>query len=44
VLTPFGISLVRCYRKIERDAASAVRKKLQALHTDIGKARKSASR
>ena len=44
VLTPFGISLVRRYRKIERDAASAVRKELRALHTDIGKARKSASR
>ena len=28
VLTPFGISLVARYRKIERDAASAVRKEL----------------
>ena len=43
-LTPFGISLVTRYRKIERDAASAVRKELQALHSDIGKAKKSASR
>jgi molybdate transport system regulatory protein len=44
VLTPFGISLVGRYRKIERDAASAVRKELQALQTDIGRAKKSASR
>jgi molybdate transport system regulatory protein len=43
-LTPFGISLVTRYRKIERDAASAVRKELQALRTDIGRPRKSASR
>ena len=28
VLTPFGTSLVARYRKIERDAASAVRKEL----------------
>ena len=42
-LTRFGISLVTRYRKIERDAASAVRKELQALHTDIGKAKKSAT-
>ena len=40
VLTPFGISLVARYRKIERDAASAVRKELQALRTDIGRAKK----
>src|SRR5258705_2718598 len=44
VLTPFGISLVARYRKIERDAASAVRKELQALRTDIGRPKKSASR
>src|ERR1700737_3798974 len=44
VLTPFGISLVGRYRKIERDAASAVRKELQALQTDIGRAKKSARR
>ena len=44
VLTPFGISLVARYRKIERDAGSAVRKELQALRADIGRARKSASR
>ena len=44
VLTPFGISLVARYRKIERDAATAVRKDLQALRTDIGRARKTAGR
>src|SRR6266566_7754215 len=41
-LTPFGISLVARYRKIERDAASAVRKELLALRSDIGKPKKSA--
>ena len=44
VLTPFGISLVARYRKIERDAAIAVRKELQALQTDIGRTKKSTSR
>jgi len=43
-LTPFGISLVARYRKIERDAASAVRKELAALRTDIVRPRKRASR
>ena len=43
-LTPFGISLVARYRKIERDAASAVRKELAALRNDIGKPRKAARR
>ena len=43
-LTPFGMSLVARYRKIERDAASAVRKELAALRSDIGKAKKSATR
>ena len=43
-LTPFGISLVARYRKIERDAASAVRKELAALRSDIGKPRKAAGR
>ena len=42
VLTPFGISLVKRYRKIERDAASAVRKELQALRSEIGRAKKRA--
>jgi molybdate transport system regulatory protein len=40
VLTPFGMSLVARYRKIERDAASAVRKELRALRTDIGRPKK----
>ena len=40
-LTPFGLSLVARYRKIERDAARAVRKELLALKTDIGRPRKS---
>lgn len=43
-LTPFGISLVARYRKIERDAASAVRKELAALRNDIGRPRKATSR
>jgi molybdate transport system regulatory protein len=41
ILTPLGLSLVARYRKIERDAASAVRKELQALRMDIGRAKKS---
>src|SRR5271168_2234163 len=44
VLTPFGLSLVARYRKIERDAASAVRKELLGLQSAIGKPTKSASR
>jgi len=40
VLTPFGISLIARYRKIERDALGAVRKDLQALKTDISRPRK----
>lgn len=40
ILTPFGMSLVARYRKIERDAATAVRKDLLALRTDIGRSRK----
>jgi molybdate transport system regulatory protein len=40
VLTPFGMSLVARYRKIEREAASAVRKELLALRTDIGRPKK----
>jgi len=43
-LTPFGQSLVTRYRKIEKDAASAVRKDLQALRLDIGRPKKVASR
>ena len=44
MLTPFGVSLVARYRKIERDAASAVRKELEALRSDIGRPKKAASR
>jgi molybdate transport system regulatory protein len=44
VLTPFGLSLVARYRKIERDAAIAVRKDLEALRSDIGKPKKAAGR
>jgi molybdate transport system regulatory protein len=40
ILTPFGVSLVARYRKIERAAASAVRKELVALRTDIAGPRK----
>ena len=40
VLTPFGLSLVARYRKIERAAAGAVRKELEALRTDIGRPKK----
>jgi molybdate transport system regulatory protein len=39
-LTPFGESLVARYRKIERDAAAAVRKELAALRSEIVKPRK----
>ena len=42
-LTPFGQSLVARYRKIERDAASAVHKDLVALRSDIGRPKKTAS-
>ena len=44
MLTPFGISLVARYRKIERDAASVARKELAALRSDIGRPRKTAGR
>jgi len=37
MLTPFGISLVERYRKIERSAESAARKELRALRTEIGR-------
>jgi molybdate transport system regulatory protein len=43
-LTPFGESLVARYRKIERDAAAAVRKELAALRSEIVRSRKTASR
>jgi molybdate transport system regulatory protein len=37
VLTPFGLSLIDCYRKIERAASDTARKELQALRSDITK-------
>lgn len=43
-LTPFGLSLVARYRRIERNAAIAVRKDLEALRSDIGKPKKVAGR
>src|SRR6476659_9089001 len=44
VLTPFGVALVARYRKIERDAASAVHKELEALRNDIRHPKKSTER
>jgi molybdate transport system regulatory protein len=44
ILTPFGLSLVARYRKIERAASSAVRKELLALRSDIARPKRSASR
>src|ERR1700730_1170431 len=41
ILTPFGLSLVARYRKIERAAAGAVRKELLALRTEIGRKKSS---
>ena len=40
VLTPFGLSLVARYRKIERSAESAARKELLALRAEMGARRK----
>jgi molybdate transport system regulatory protein len=40
VLTPFGISLVARYRRIERIAARAVRRDLLELQSDIGPVKK----
>jgi molybdate transport system regulatory protein len=40
-LTAFGEALVERYRRIERDAASAVKKDLAALRSDIEKPKKS---
>jgi molybdate transport system regulatory protein len=44
VLTPFGESLVQRYRRIEHEAASAVKKELAALRSDIEKPRKGAGK
>lgn len=35
-LTPFGLSLVALYRKIERSAENVARKELRALRAEIG--------
>jgi molybdate transport system regulatory protein len=44
VLTPFGVSLVARYRKIERDASTAVHKELEALRNDIRHPKRGAER
>ena len=44
VLTPFGTSLIARYRKIERSAASAARKELEALRKEIGRPKKANGR
>jgi molybdate transport system regulatory protein len=44
MLTPLGTALVARYRKIEREAARAVRKELAALRSDIRRPKKAASR
>jgi molybdate transport system regulatory protein len=40
ILTPFGLSLVARYRKIERSAESAAHKELLALRADMGARKK----
>jgi molybdate transport system regulatory protein len=42
VLTPFGLSLVARYRRIERNAATAVRRELQMLQSQIGRPKRRA--
>jgi molybdate transport system regulatory protein len=42
-LTPFGMSLIERYRRIERVAADAVRKDLVGLRSDITRSRKTSS-
>lgn len=42
ILTPFGLSLVDRYRKIERAATNAARKDLAALSSDMVRSRKTA--
>ena len=44
MLTPFGVSLVARYRKIEREATNAAHKELEALRSDIVRPKKTASR
>jgi molybdate transport system regulatory protein len=36
ILTPFGLSLIARYRKIERSAETAAREDLLSLRTDLG--------
>ncbi|MBV5271087.1 MAG: winged helix-turn-helix domain-containing protein [Afipia sp.] len=43
-LTPFGMSLIERYRRIERLAADAVHKDLAGLRSDITRPRKTSSR
>src|ERR1700759_3926601 len=43
-LTAFGEALVERYRRIERDAASAVKKELVALRSDIGRPKRAVGR
>ena len=40
VLTPFGLSLVARYRKIERSAESGARNELRALRAELGARRR----
>jgi molybdate transport system regulatory protein len=42
VLTAFGLTLVKRYRKIEHDAARAARAELQALRSEIGRPKRRA--
>lgn len=42
-LTPFGMSLVERYRRIERAATDAARKDLVALRSDIARSRKASN-
>src|SRR6202045_3766743 len=42
VLTPFGAAPVAPYPKIERPAATAVRRELTALQSEVGRSRKTA--
>lgn len=43
-LTPLGASLVARYRRIERDAASAARRELAALRSDLARTKRSPTR
>ena len=43
ILTPFGLSLIARYRRIERNAAAAVRKELRSLRSEISRPKKRAA-